>query len=448
MLVLFFALCPVCAQPATAGDDRPNIVLVVTDDQGYGDAGCYWDTDVETPVMDAVARNGVKFLNFRVNPLCGPTRASLFTGQTNLENGMWRGPSQSADNTRKIKSDITTLPQFLKRAGYATGIFGKWHMGYRSPNTPNERGFDEFCGFLAGAHPYWPGQGNPMLHNTEPIETDQHATDLFADRAIEFIRKNRDRPFFCYVPFNAVHGPLYTADRNATSGKPEWLAKYEKLGIDLPRRDYNAVLSHADHRTGEILGTLRDLGIERNTLFIYLSDNGALLDKYPGNNGPLRGAKAQTYEGGIRVPAVMQWPGVIPAGTVSRADAVHFDVFSTVLDVAGVEIPKTNGRHPVHGVSLMEHLQSGAKSPLPDRYLFWDLFGRMAALRGDWKIVGEIPNHRGNFAEAIPLIERTKFELYHLADDLGETRDLANQHPAIYQDLKSRYIAWYKRATQ
>src|SRR6185369_8433687 len=177
------------------------------------------------------------------------------------------------------------------------------------------------------------------------------------------------------VPFNAVHGPLRSSERQTDSGKPDWLTKYEKLGVPQPRRDYCAVLSHADNRVGKIVNTLKNLGLEANTLLIYLSDNGGILHTYPSNNGPLRGGKGDTYEGGIRVPAVMQWPGVIPAGTVSNADAAHFDVFSTILDAAGIPVPEKNGSVRVTGVSLLPHAKSAGKVPLPDRYLFWDLYG-------------------------------------------------------------------------
>ena len=293
--------------------ERPNIVLIVSDDQGYGDAGVYGATDIETPTMDTVARHGVRFTAFRVNPLCAPTRASILSGLYSLETGMWRGPSnpnvRAAGRPRKIKPEVRLLPEYLQEAGYATGIFGKWHLGYEEPNTPNARGFDEFVGFLSGAHPYHETKQSPFLHNGEPIRTSKHATDLFADAALGFIRENSGRPFFCYVPFNAVHGPLWTEDRPRTSGKPEYLEKYKAKRVDLPRRDYAAVLSHMDDRVGEIRAALRELGIERDTLFIYLSDNGALTDKYPGDNGVLRGQKGSGYEGGIRVPAVMEWPG-------------------------------------------------------------------------------------------------------------------------------------------
>lgn len=454
LLTLPALLMVYCATASAAGTEggRPNVVLVVSDDQGYGDATSYWETDVSTPVMDSIARNGVRFTAFRVNPLCAPTRASLLAGLYSLETGMWRGPSQPGKNTearaRAIKDNIKLLPQYLKEAGYATGIFGKWHLGYVAPNTPGERGFDVSYGFLGGAHSYWPRAVSRILHNGKPYATRQHLTDLFTGKAIEFIREHAGEPFFCYVPYNAVHGPLWSEQSKRLSGTPEWLAKYEQRGVELPRRDYNAVLSHMDSGAGKILETLRSLGLEQNTLFIYLSDNGALIEKFPGNNGPLRGEKGTTYEGGIRVPAVVQWPGVIPPGPVSTGNAVHFDLFSTILEAAGIPVPKTNGNYPVGGTSLLDHLKSGGKRPLPDRYLFWDLFGKMAAVHGDWKLVGQIPNHHGRFQQAIPLIEKTQFELYHLGKDLGEKHDLAGEHPEVYQDLRRRYIEWMRRVSQ
>ena len=434
---------------------RPNIVLIVADDMGYGDATCYWKTDLQTPVMDGIARHGIRFTQLRVNPLCAPTRASIMTGLYSLETGMWRGPSARAgepdaddaksSRARQLKEGIRLLPQYLKAAGYATGMFGKWHLGYEAANGPNARGFDEFVGFLGGAHPYWLGRNARILRNGRPFAATGHTTDLFADQAIAFIKAHQQQPFFCYVPFNAVHGPLRNADRDADSAKPEWLAHYEQAGVAQPRRDYCGVMSHADQRMGDILKTLRELGLEARTLVIVVSDNGGILHTYPSNNGPLRGGKGNTYEGGIRVPAVMQWPGVIPPGSVSRADAMHFDLFSTILDAAGVAVPEKNGAYAVSGVSLLPHLRSGGKTALPDRHLFWDLYGQVGALHGNWKMVGEISNHHGKFDQAAREAEKAKFELYNLAEDLGEKDDRSAQFPQIYDDLKARHLSWLRQ---
>lgn len=243
---------------------------------------------------------------------------------------------------------------------------------------------------------------------------------------------------------NAVHGPLRSEDRPRDSGKPEWLAEYEKNGVPQSRRDYCAVMSHADARVGDLLAVLRELDLEQRTLVIYLSDNGGILDKYPSNNGPFRGGKGQTYEGGIRVPAVMQWPGTIPAATVSHADAVHFDIFATVLDAAGVTVPETNGSFKLSGRSLLPHLRSGGSTMLQDRYLFWDLYGKQAVLHGKWKLVGELPNHHGDFRRAASDAMDAQFELFDLQSDAGERRDLAAEHPDVCAELKRRHVAWLR----
>lgn len=437
---------PLAAVESDTRPERPNIVLVVNDDQGYGDASCYGATDLRTPHFDALAASGVLFTHFRVNPLCAPTRASLLTGLDSLQSGLWRGPSQREEVERALRPDVKLLSQYLQEAGYATGLFGKWHLGFRSPDLPHERGFGEWLGFLGGAHPYQPRANSRLLKNGQPFRTDQHLTDLFGDAAEDFIRRHADRPFFCYLPFNAVHGPLRSPDRPADSARPDWLARYAHL--EPRRRDYCAVLSHADERLGRLLALLRELGIERRTLVICLSDNGAMIEKYPGNNGGLRGEKGTTYEGGIRVPAAMAWPGVIPPGLVSNAAAVHFDLFSTILDAAGLGVPPHNGPFPVRGVSLLPHLTSGGRTPLPQRDLFWDLFGKMAAIHGPWKIVGTIDNHHGKWDQALTQIERASFELYHLENDPSEKHNLADQYPEICRDLKQRYLDWFRAATR
>lgn len=442
--------------------DRPNVLFVVTDDQGYGDASCYGATDLRTPVMDAVAAAGVRFTKFRVNPLCAPTRSSLMTGLYSLENGMWRGPGEKAKHdgppaggwdpaVRRIKDDVKMLPEYLKEAGYATGAFGKWHLGYDQKNIPEARGFDAFTGFLSGAHPYWVSKNSKVIKGGKSYLDYEHMTDLIADEAIAFLKAQGDEPFFCYVAFNAVHGPLRNATTDRDSAKPEWLKKYAELGVEQPRRDYNAVMSHADARVGDLLGTLERLGLDENTLVIYFSDNGGILEKYPSNNGPLRGGKGQTYEGGIRVPAVMKWPGVIEGGMVSDVDAAHFDLFATVLEAAGVEVPAKNGGYDVSGVSLLEHLKSGGRevgSGIADRYLFWELYGKSGALQGDWKLVKELPNHNGKFEQAIEAARAAEFELYNLGADLGETENVADRYPEVYEDLKGRYLEWLKAATE
>ena len=459
--VFIFALLHSAAfllQPSLAAQSKPNIVLVLTDDQGYGDASCNWpDTDLQTPVMDRIAANGIRFTQFRVNPLCAPTRASIMTGTHSIYNGMWRGPGgpkTGSDgkiikpDTRVVHDDVRMLPEFLKQAGYATGLFGKWHLGYDEDNVPNTRGFDEFVGFPGGAHPYRWTKNSKVERNGEPLKTDKHFTDLFADEAIRFIRDNQDQPFFCYLAFNAVHGPLRAEKRSNDSARPDWLNYYEQQGVDQPRRDYNAVMTHADDRVGDVLETLNELGLTENTLVIYLSDNGGMTHTYPSNNGPLRGGKGTGYEGGLRVPAVMQWPGTIPASSVSNADGVHFDLFTTILDAAGTDIPDTNGRLDIDGISLLDHLRSGGQSALPHRTLYFDLWGKQAIIDGPWKLVGDAGNHHGDFNKATTAAKDHEYMLVHLDNDIGETTDLKDKHPDIYNKLKQELVDWISEAQQ
>jgi len=344
------------------------------------------------------------------------------------------------------------LPELLKRAGYKTGIFGKWHLGYEAPNRPNDRGFDEFYGFLGGAHPYTATAAQRLMHNRQPYHEDLHLTDYFTEKAMSFIRDcaEEKEPFFCYVPYNAVHGPLWRAESPRPSGKEQWLERYAKKGVDFPRRDYNAILEHMDYSVGRLLKMLNELRLEENTLVICFSDNGACLmtdetkGNYPGNNGPFRGGKGGTYEGGIRVPCVMRWKSKFPQGVVSDEIVMHFDIFSTVLEAAGLAIPKMNGKNPVYGVSLMRHILSGGKEQLPDRTVFWELAGKVAARKGKWKLVGEIESQRADWEQSAAELKGAELELYDVEKDVSESNDLRKENPKEYAALKKELIAFFE----
>ena len=255
-------------------------------------------------------------------------------------------------------------------------------------------------------------------------------------------------PFFCYVPYNAVHGPLWRAERPKPSGKKQWLERYAGKDVDFPRRDYNAILGHMDHSVGRLLRLLKDLKLEENTLVIYFSDNGGCLmtaetkANYPGNNGPFRGNKGGTYEGGIRVPCVMRWKNKFPEGLVSEDLVMHFDIFATVLEAVGLPIPKMNGKNPVHGISLMRHILSSGKESLPERTVFWELVGKVAARKGKWKLGGEIENQRGKSDMTAAELKKTDLELYDLARDISESNDLRQRHPREHAALKKELITF------
>ena len=441
------ALLLMASAGKAAASSRPNIVLILGDDHGYGDVGAYGGPPNLTPNLDEVAAEGVRFTSFRVNPICAPTRASLLTGLYSVEAGIWRGPRKGIKPATpvRLRSGVRLLPEYLKEAGYATGLFGKWHLGLGSPDLPTERGFDDFVGFLEGSHPYWIGADSKLLNGERRLNTPgRHTTDVFTEAAIAFIRKNRERPFFCYVAFNAVHGPLAGRSRPDTSAKPDWLRRFSAPDTSRARQDYQAVLAHADDSVGKIRAVLREFDLHENTLLIYLSDNGALTQKFPGDNGLLRGQKNTTYEGGIRVPAMMEWPGRIQPRWTSAVAAVHFDLFATILDLAGVGQVESNGPARVQGVSLLPHLLSGGRVPIGDRYLYWEQFGSVAALRGQWKLVGQVPDHNGVFPQVSPALSQATYQLFDIWADPGERRDLAAELPERVEELKQHLIKWWQ----
>ncbi|MCK4959633.1 MAG: sulfatase-like hydrolase/transferase, partial [Planctomycetes bacterium] len=432
---------------------QPNILMIVSDDHGWGDLPSNWPaTDAQLPVMEAVGDNGVRFTDFYVCPLCGPTRAMVLTGQYSMENGMWRGPSGESEgnNARRIHSDVRMLPEMLSDAGYATGIFGKWHLGYEEGNIPNDRGFDVFYGFLGGAHPYL--SGSKLMHNRQPYSEGKHLTDYFTEKAMDFIRAKGkgDKPFFCYVPYNAVHGPTWREEAPNNSGKAEWLEKVEDRGIDNPRRDYLAILEHMDDSAGRLLDLIAELGIEDDTLVLYFSDNGGCImteetkANYPGNNGLYRAGKGNVYEGGVRVPCVMQWKGRFPKGVVSDDVVIGADVFSTVLDAAGIDVPKMNGKNPVRGVSLLPHIESDGRQGVGERTIFFELTGKVGCRSRGMKMVTQIESSRAQWDETVAQLKEADFELYDLSSDPGERTDLRLQRPETYSALKQKIIEYFE----
>ena len=253
---------------AKPGAKPPNIIFIMSDDQGWGDLSLNWPaTNVRLPELEKIGRNGIRFAEFHTEPLCGPSRACVFTGQYSMENGMWRGPGRAKpgqNNYRGIKRDVVMLPELLQGAGYATGIFGKWHLGEHEGERPNDRGFDEFYGFLRGSHTYKLTASTPtFFHNREQYCENAHSTDYITDKSLDFVRTqvNHVKPFFCYVSYNAVHGPLWREDRKIPSAPKEWLDEAAARGIDFPRRDYVAILEHMDYNVGRLMRLLKELRI-------------------------------------------------------------------------------------------------------------------------------------------------------------------------------------------
>lgn len=416
-VALHAALSVIGAIHAADRPSRPNIVLIVADDLGYGDLGVHGGKDIPTPHIDALARSGVRCTSGYVSgPYCSPTRAGLMTGRYQQRFGHEFNPGNNRGEDFGLSLEELTLPARLKAAGYSTGMVGKWHLGFTRPYLPTQRGFDEFFGFLGGAHSYFPGAGNAdaIYRGTKPVDEPSYLTDAFAREAVDYIDRHKAEPFFLYLPFNAVHNPQHAPQ--------ELLEKFSSIQ-DERRRTYAGMLSSLDSAVGQVLGKLAAEKLEENTLVVFISDNGG-----PPINGstntPLNGQKATTWEGGIRVPYFVKWPGKVPAGTVYEQPVIQLDILPTVLAAAGVP---ADGKASLDGVNLLPYL-AGENQAAPHAALYWR-FGEQTAIReGDWKLV----KVRGD----------TQPRLYNLAADIGETKDLAAAEPNRVKALQAVWDDW------
>jgi len=419
------------AMPALLGADaergnaprKPNILLILADDQGYGECSCQGCKDVPTPNIDSIAANGTRFTNGYVTcPICAPTRAGLMIGRYQQRFGFETnpGPENIAATDFGLDPNEVTLAARLKSVGYATGMFGKWHLGYKPELQPTARGFDEFFGFLSGANNYLPGvrdnRRNPLMRGTETIQETEYLTDAFGREAVSFIEKHKDHPWFVYLPFNAVHSPLEATEA--------YKARFPEIP-EGDRRTFAGMTAAMDDAVGRVLDKLRKLNLEEDTLIFYLSDNGGPTLSTTSNNAPLHGYKAQTWEGGIRIPYMIQWKGHLPAGRVSDQIVVSMDIHATAMTAAGS--PPTP-EWKLDGVNLLPYL-TGEKTGNPHETLCWRMFEKWAIRHGDYKIV-----FMGR--------ETPKPQLFNLAEDLGEKNDLAEKAPDKFQELMGLYQAW------
>lgn len=404
---------------------RPNVLVILTDDQGRGDYSAFGTPDIHTPALDRLFREGMTFDNFFANScVCSPSRAALMTGcypdRVGVPGVIRQWPE---DSWGWLSPRVTLLPQVLKRAGYHSAIVGKWHLGLESPNTPTERGFDFFHGFLGDMmDDYWThlrGGVNFMRRNREVVDPKGHATDVFTDWACEYLteRARAKKPFFLYLAYNAPHDPIQPP--------PEWLdrVRQREPSMNPKRQKLVALIEHLDSGIGRVLDTLDRLKLANNTLVIYTSDNGGVLAN-GANNGPWRGEKCHMYEGGLRVPGAARWPARIQAGSRTSRFTLTMDIFATVAEVAGAKPPAG-----IDGVSFLPALSGHDTPDTPREFYFVRREGGIAyggktieALRcGDWKILQDSP-----FA---PL------ELYNLATDPKETTDLSKEQRKVFRDL-------------
>jgi len=399
---------------------KPNILIIVGDDMGYADIGVHGCKDIPTPHIDSLAKHGVRCTNGYVSgPYCSPTRAGLMTGRYQQRFGHEFNPGPTPDSNFGLPLTETTLAQRLKDAGYATGMVGKWHLGQERQFQPMSRGFQEFYGFLGGARSYFPIAGGAnanqaMLRGFEPVpENEPYTTETFAREATAFIDRHAKEPWFLYLTFNAVHTPMHATDK--------YLARFKDVQPE-NRRTYAAMMSAMDDAIGAVLKKLDDQQLTENTLIFFVSDNGGP-PVNSSSNGPLRGFKAQTWEGGIRVPYLVQWKGTLPAGKTYDQPVIQLDFHPTALAAAGVEAKDAR----FDGVNLLPFLKGQTTAP-PHETLYWRFGDQMAIRHGNYKLV------KGRGVEQ-PM-------LFDLAADLGEQHDLTAQKPDVAKDLQRRYDAW------
>ncbi|MDB6072008.1 MAG: arylsulfatase family protein [Verrucomicrobiales bacterium] len=411
---------------ATAG--KPNILLIVADDLGYGELTAQgFTTEIPTPNIDSIAKNGTRFTSgYVTGPYCSPTRAALLTGRYQQRFGHEFNPGPPREEGAPIGLSVKekTLADRLKPAGYATAWIGKSHLGIEPQFHPMKRGFDEFYGFLGGAHSYTQtGDGaNVILRGTTPVESVGYTTEAFAKETVDFIDRHRQDPWFVYLAFNAVHAPLDT------------LKKYEDrfTGITDPkRRKFAALLSALDDATGSVLTKVRETNQEENTLIIFHSDNGGPTPSITSGNGPLRGYKAQTWEGGVRVPFFAQWKGTLPAGKVDDRPVAQIDVLPTALAAAGVPV---DPEWKVDGVNLLPYLK-GENAGAPHEAIFWRFGQQIAVRKGDWKLVKAESGSSGKASTA-------GAGLYNLSNDIGEKTDVAAANPDKVSELAALWNQW------
>ena len=399
------------------GGAPPNVVVFYADDLGWGELGCQGNPQIPTPHIDAIARAGVRFTNgYVAATYCSPSRAGLLTGRYPTRFGH---EFNSVANRTGLRLDQVTLADRLRTLGYATACVGKWHLGGGLEYRPTKRGFDEFYGTLANTPFYHPTNfvDSRVSDETRPV-TDAafYTTDAYAARAVDWIERNKGRPWFLYLPFNAQHAPL--------QAPKTYLDRFSGIP-DEKRRIFAAMLASMDDAVGRVMGKVRALGQEENTIVFYIADNGGPTASTTSGNGPLRGFKMTTFEGGPRVPFLAQWKGRWPAGKVYDAPVINLDVLPTLVTAAG---GKVDASWRLDGVDLTPFV-TGANSARPHQTLYWRYGPQWAVRHGDLKLVVS----KGGSG---------KPELYDLSKDIGESRDLAAAQPAKVRELQALWDKW------
>lgn len=401
--------------------EKPNIIVIMADDLGYGGVGCYGELNIKTPSIDSLAKNGMKFTDFHSNgAVCSPTRAAFLTGRYQQRSGL-EGVIYVRGNTRQLGLDTTqvTVAELLKGNGYATGIMGKWHLGYRKEFSPVYHGFDEFVGFISGNidyHSHYDNAGTyDWWHNLDSVQEEGYSTDLITEHSVDFIKQHRDRPFFLYVAHEAPHVPFQGR------GDPAYRFPGKEFTYHGPAENkeasYKEMIEVMDEGIGTIMLSLKENGLEENTLVFFISDNGG---EVFGNNGGLKGSKGDLWEGGHRVPAIAYWKGRI-APSESSEIIISMDLLPTLLSVSRTPTPDGLSFDGVDFSSLLLD-----KSSLPERTLFWRYQKQKAVRNKQYKL----------------LLTESDTALYDLDQDLQETTDLSGSNKPVVEDLLKQLEAW------
>lgn len=417
LLLSICASLPLAAA-AEAAEKKPNVLILFCDDTGWAEFGFQGNKQIPTPNIDSIAKNGVQFTQgYVAATYCSPSRAGLMTGRYPTRFGH---EFNSISRESGLSLDETTMADRLKSLGYATCAIGKWHLGQKPEYRPTARGFDEFYGTLANTPFFHPNQfmdsRNPDEEPHRVADPDFYTTDAYAERAVDWIGKQKDKPWFLYVPFNAQHAPLQAPQK--------YLDRFGKIKKE-NRRMFAAMMSAMDDAVGKILGKVREMGEEENTLIFFLADNGGPTGSTTSSNKPLRGFKSTTWEGGTRVPFCAQWKGHIPAGETYENPIIQLDILPTALAAAGAEVDPA---WKLDGVNLLPYLE-GENESAPHKTLYWRFGDQWAVRHGDWKLVG------GNGGDL-------NGELYNLADDISESKNLAADHTDKVAELKKLWEGW------
>jgi len=410
---------------------RPNVIVIVVDDLGFGDLSIHGSPDLKTPNIDALARSGVRCVNGYVScPVCAPTRAGIMTGRYQQRFGLESNPNPTTNaGEAGLPRTEMTLAEALKQQGYDTGMVGKWHLGVARGLRPPERGFNQFFGFLEGAHSYVPSTDpaviadpRPMIpylrgiwRGLEPVRETGYLTEAFTREALAFIDAPHDQPFFLYLTYNAVHSPIQGNEKNLD----------RVAGIGHPRRKlYASMLTALDDGIGKLMARLRENNLEERTLVFFVSDNGGAPQPYnTTDNRPFSGKKGELLEGGIHVPYFVRWKGTLPEGSVYPQPVISLDIFATALAAAGGQVPRDR---VYDGVDLIPFL-TGKEKGAPHDALYWRYGENLAIRQGNWKLLktGKYPG-----------------QLYDLAADVGETTDLSRQESARVHELEATLARW------